>query len=73
LPGLKQHAAVGDLNRFNRLKRMIENPNSIARPEMTNSASPGVMMAPAPSYGNGLVGVNGYRGYGPAGTLEGSY
>jgi len=64
---------VGDLNRFNRLKRMIENPNSIARPEMTNSASPGVMMAPAPSYGNGLVGVNGYRGYGPAGTLEGSY
>ncbi|KAG9242409.1 PINIT domain-containing protein [Calycina marina] len=63
---LKFHAASGDTIRFTHLKNMIDNPGSIGgRPSMTHSTSPGIMMAPAPVYGNGVGGANGYRGYQP--------
>lgn len=61
--GIRRHAAQGDVNMFNRLKALIENPNSVSQPSSQYNSLPNSMSPAAVSTPSSYLGVSSNSGF----------
>jgi E3 SUMO-protein ligase PIAS1 len=61
--GIRRHAAQGDVTMFNRLKALIENPNSLSQPASQYNSLPNSMSPAAASTPSSYLGVSSNSGY----------